>query len=77
MSKYHKGITTSFNFAEALNKALLLSGRSQYWLAKELDVSAPYIAKLSGGLSVPSMAKSEVIANSLGLSLSELIKLGE
>jgi predicted transcriptional regulator len=55
----------------------LLSGRSQYWLAKELDVSAPYIAKLSGGLSVPSMAKSEVIANSLGLSLSELIKLGE
>jgi transcriptional regulator with XRE-family HTH domain len=77
MSNYHKGITPSFNFAEALNKALMLSGRSQYWLARELDVSAPYIAKLSGGASVPSVAKSELIAKSLGFSLSDFIKLGE
>lgn len=74
---FYKEVESTFNFANALNKALDSSKKSQYWLAKELGVSQPYVTKMASGATVPSIAKTEMIAATLELSLSEFIKLGE
>lgn len=74
---FYKGIEANFNFADAINKALGRAGKSQYWLARELGVSQPYVTKMANGATVPSIAKTELIAKKLDMSLSDFIKLGE
>lgn len=77
MSEFYKSPKSNFDFAKALNQALNKSGKSQYWLAKELDVSQPYVSKISAGYTVPSIPKTEMIASVLGFKLSEFIVMGE
>lgn len=74
---FYRDIPASFVFANALNQAMAKAGKTQYWLAKELGVSQPYVTKMATGATVPSIAKTELIASILGFSLSDFIKLGE
>lgn len=74
---FYKRVQIKFCFSTALNEALKVAGKSQYWLARELGVSEPYVSKISNGSTVPSIAKTGLIAATLEMSLSEFIALGE
>lgn len=64
------------NITLSISIALAKRQRTQSWLAEQLGTSPSYVSAIKKG-QTPSIERLQVIANILGMKLSEFIALGE
>jgi len=64
-------------FGERVRELRLAKGLSQEELAFRADIHRTYLSGVERGIRNPALRNIEAIADSLGVSLSELLSFGE
>jgi len=65
------------NTGQAIKAALKAKGKSQKWLAGQINVTTPYICAVCSGKFGISIQRYQEIADILEMPLSELVAMGE
>jgi transcriptional regulator with XRE-family HTH domain len=65
------------NVGQSIKAALKKKGKSQKWLAEQINVTNPYICAVCSGKFGISIQRYQEIADILDMPLSELVALGE
>ena len=65
------------SIAASLRMALAKKNKSQTWLAKEIEVTRPYVCNICNGNKKPSIETIERICKALEITKSDFFKYGE